>query len=123
MAEAVPQQFIVPKIPPFSGSVDSKAHLKAFNAQMLISGGNDAVRCKVFVGTLAGTTLKWISSLPRSSITSFTILARTFLERFTANKVKVPKMVDLFDMKQSSDETLRDYLNRFYDACTCISSP
>jgi len=74
---------------------------------MLISGGNDAVRCKVFVGTLAGTTLKWFSSLPRSSITSFVAFMPTFVERFGANRVKTPKMADLFDVRQGGDESLR----------------
>jgi len=123
MAEVVPQQFIIPKIPPFTGSSDLEAHLKAFNAQMLISGGSDAVRCKVFVGTLASTTLKWFNSLSRSSIVSFAIFARTFVERFAANRVKASKIVDLFDVRQGSDKTLIDYLNCFCDACTSISTP
>jgi len=37
--------------------------------------------------------------------------------------VKVSNVANLFDVKQSSNETLRDYLNRFCDACTCIMSP
>jgi len=123
MAEIVPQHFIIPKIPSFTGNSDPEAHLKAFNTQMLVSGGSDAVRCKVFVGTLAGTTLKWFDSLPRSSISSFAMFARTFMERFAANKSKLPKMADLFDVKKNSDETLREYLNCFCDACTSISSP
>jgi len=123
MAEVVPQHFIIPKIPSFTGNSDPDAHLKAFNAQMLVSGGNDAVRCKVFVGTLADTALKWFGSLPRSSIPSFAMLARTFVERFAANRSKLPKMADLFDVRQNPDETLREYLNRFCDAFTNISSP
>jgi len=31
---------------------------------MLILGGSDVIRCKMFVGTLTGTTLKWFSKLP-----------------------------------------------------------
>jgi len=81
------------------------------------------MRCKVFVETLAGTTLKWFGSLPRSSISSFTVFARTFVERFAANRSKLPKMADLFDLRQNPDETLKEYLNHFCDACTSISSP
>jgi len=32
MAEIVVQNFIIPKIPPFTGNSDPEAHLKAFNA-------------------------------------------------------------------------------------------
>jgi len=102
MSEIVPQHFIIPKIHPFIGNADPEAHLKAFNAQMLVSGGSDAVRCKVFVGTLAGTALKWFCSLPRSSISSFVVFARTFVERFAANRVKLPKMANHFDVRQGS---------------------
>jgi len=38
MEEQVPPHFMVPKIAPYSGSGDPKSHLKAFGAQMLISG-------------------------------------------------------------------------------------
>ena len=50
------------------------------------------------------------------------IFTRAFLEKFAANRVKIPKVVDLFDVKQRLDETLRDFLNCLCYACTCITS-
>jgi len=47
----------VPKITPFFGIGDPKAHLKTIRAQILISGGTNSVKCKMFVGTFTGTTL------------------------------------------------------------------
>jgi len=75
MAEQVPHQFIIPKLSPYTCTLDLEAHLKAFNTQMLISGKNNAVRCKVFVGTLIGGALKWFGGIPKSTITSFPVFA------------------------------------------------
>jgi len=36
-----------------------------------------------------------------------------FREQFSVNKVKPPRLYDLFDIRQSEGETLKDYLNRF----------
>jgi len=41
----------------FIGVEDPEAHLTAFHTQMMLSGGSDAVYCKVFMSTLSGTTL------------------------------------------------------------------
>jgi len=41
----------------FTGVEDPEAHLTAFHTQMMLSGGSDAVYCKVFMSTLSGTTL------------------------------------------------------------------
>jgi len=38
MEEVIPPHFLIPKVSPFTGEGDLEAHLKAFRAQMLISG-------------------------------------------------------------------------------------
>jgi len=74
--EIIPPHFIIPKMAPFTGEGDPEAHLKAFRAQMLISGGSDAVRCKMFVGTLSSTALKWFGKIPQPpSLLSMFLLA------------------------------------------------
>ena len=55
----------------FTGVEDPKAHLTAFHTQMMLTGGSDAVYCKMLMSTLSGTTLEWFLSLPDGHITSF----------------------------------------------------
>ena len=55
----------------------------------------------MFMGTFTGTTLQWFSGIPDGQITSF--------PRFSINKVKPPRLYELFSVR----ETLKDYLNRF----------
>ena len=64
MNELVPAHYVAPKITTFIGVEDSESHLTAFNAQMIISGGLDTVRCKMFMSTFTGTTIQWTPRWP-----------------------------------------------------------
>jgi len=55
--------FVGPKVT-FTGMEDPEAHLTAFHTQMMLVGGSDAVRCKLFVSTLIGMAMDWFISLP-----------------------------------------------------------
>jgi len=61
MDEPMPPYYITPKIVFFFGVEDPESHRKAFRAQMIISGGFDAIRYKMHMGTFTGTTLQWFS--------------------------------------------------------------
>jgi len=67
----VPPHYITPKIALLSGVEDPKNHLTTFKAQMIISGGSDAIRCMMLMGTFTGTTLQWFSGILNGHITSF----------------------------------------------------
>ena len=62
---------VVPIKAVFTGVEDPEAHLTTFHTQMMLSGGSDAVYCKMFVSTLQGTTLEWFVSLPNGHKISF----------------------------------------------------
>ena len=99
MDESIPQNFVIPKITPFTGTSDPELHLKSFQARMLISRGTDVVRCKMFVRTLTKITLEWINTLPNALIKSFYNFSRAILKRFSANIAKILEMVDMFDVR------------------------
>ena len=42
----------------FTGVEDPETHLTAFHTQMMLSGGSDAVYCKLFMSTLSGIALE-----------------------------------------------------------------
>ena len=123
MEEPIPQNFVIPKIAPFTGSSDPELHLKAFQARMLISRGNDAICCKMFVGTLAEIALEWFNTIPSSSINSFAEFKRVFLERFSANRAKPVEMTDMFDIRQYAEESLKQFLNRFTNISMRVVDP
>ncbi|XP_068462005.1 uncharacterized protein [Phaseolus vulgaris] len=92
---------------------DPEAHLTVFHTQMMLVGGSDAVRCKLFMSTLTGMAMDWFISLPDGHITSFAYLSQLFREQYLANRAPPPVLYDLFDVKQYQSETLKEYINRF----------
>jgi len=66
----IPNTFTGPKVT-FTGMEDPEAHLTTFHTQMMLVGGSDAVKCKLFMSTLTGMALDWFISLPEGHITSF----------------------------------------------------
>jgi len=92
---------------------DPEAHLTAFHTQMMLVGGSDAVRCKLFMSTLTGMAMDWFISLPNAHITSFAQLSQLFREQYLANRAPPSVLYDLFDVKQYQGETLKEYINRF----------
>jgi len=109
MEEPMPTHYVAPKIT-FAGVEDPESHLTAFNAQTIISGGSDAVRCKMFMGTFTGKTIQFFSGLPDDHITSFAEFTKLFREQFYANQVKPPVLYDIINVRQREGETLKNYL-------------
>jgi len=104
--------FTGPKVT-FTGMEDLEAHLTAIHTQMMLVGGSDAVKCKLFMSTLIGMALDWFISLPEGHITSFAQLSQLFREQYLANSAPTPVSYDLFDVKQFQGETLKEYISRF----------
>ena len=97
MDAVIPARFVGPKAT-FMSIEDPKAHLTAFHTQMMLTGGSDVVRCKMFMSTLTGTELDWFISLPD--------------EQYIANRSPPPISYDLFNVRQYHGESLKDFLNR-----------
>jgi len=112
MDAVIPATFVGPKAT-FTGVEDPEAHLTAFHTQMMLVGGSDAVRCKLFMSTLVGTAMDWFISLPDGHITSFTQLSKLFREQYIANRALPPISYDLFDVRQYQGESLKELLNHF----------
>ncbi|XP_068503963.1 uncharacterized protein [Phaseolus vulgaris] len=104
--------FVGPKAT-FTGMKDPKAHLTAFHTQIMLVGGSNAIRCKLFMSTLVGTAMHWFISLPDGHVTSFAQLSKLFREQYIANRAPPPNSYDLFDVRQYQGESLKEFVNRF----------
>jgi len=78
MEAVIPHTFVGPKVM-FMGMEDPEVHLTAFHTLVLV-GGSDAVRCKLFMSMLTGMAMDWFISLPDGHITSFAQLSQLFQE-------------------------------------------
>jgi len=112
MDVVIPDTFVEPKVT-FTGTEDPKAHLTAFHTQMMLVGGSDVVRCKLFMSTLLGTTMDWFISLLDGHVTSFPQLTKLFKAQYIANRAPPSISYDLFDIRQYLGESLKEFLHRF----------
>lgn len=78
----MPPRFRELVIGSYNDTRDPQSHVDAFQMQMYISGGNDAINCKMFARTLAEGALKWFKGLPMCSVIGFEDLASMFLQEF-----------------------------------------
>jgi len=79
----------------FTGMENPEAHLTTFHTQMMLVGGSDDVRCKLFMSTLVGTMMDWFISLPDGHVTSFAQLSQLLREQYIANRTPPPNSYDL----------------------------
>ncbi|XP_068503773.1 uncharacterized protein [Phaseolus vulgaris] len=112
MDVVIPTTLVRPKVT-FTSTEDPKAHLTTFHTQMMLVGGSDAVRCKLFMSTLVGTMMSWFISLLDGHVTSFPQLTKLFRAQYIANRAPPPISYDFFDIRQYQGESLKEFLHRF----------
>ena len=80
---------------------------------MMLVGGSDLVRCKLFMSTLAGTAMDWFISLPDGHVTSFPQLTNLFRAQYITNRAPPSISYDLSDVRQYLGESLKEFLHHF----------
>ena len=106
-------KFRMLQIEMFNGTKDLIDHLNTYKNQMELHGYQDPIRCRAFAITLKGPTLAWFNRLPPSSISSFTELSIAFVSNFIKARMYKKPSYHLQTIKQSSQESLRSYVQRF----------
>ena len=71
------------------------------------------MRCRAFPITLKGPALAWFNKLPPSSISSFRVLSIAFVSHFIGARTYRKPSYHLLTIKQSSQESLRSFVQRF----------
>ena len=106
-------KFRMPQVEAFDGTKDPIDHLNTYKNQMELHGYQDPVRCRAFSITLKGPTLAWFNRLPPSSISSFRELSIVFVSHFIGARTYRKPSYHLLTIKQSSQESLKSYVQRF----------
>ena len=109
----LPAKFRMSQIETFDRTKDPVDHLNTYKNQMELHGYQDPVRCKDFAITLKGPVLAWFNRLPPSSISSFTSLSIAFVSHFIGARTYKKSSYHLLTIKESSQESLRSYVQRF----------
>ena len=109
----LPAKFRMPQVEAFDGVRDPVDHLNTYKNQMELHGYQDPVRCRAFAITLKGPALAWFNRLPPSSISSFRELSIAFISHFIGARTYRKPSYHLLTIKQSSQKSLRSYVQRF----------
>ena len=108
-----PAKFRMSQVEAFDGARDPVDHLNTYKNQMELHGYQDPARCRAFAITLKGPALAWFNRLPPSSISSFRKLSIAFVSHFIGARTYRKPSYHLLTIKQSSQESLRSYVQRF----------
>ncbi|XP_073017766.1 uncharacterized protein [Primulina eburnea] len=73
----------------------------------------DRIKCKVFLTTLVDSAQRWFEGLSPQSIQSFEEFQKVFVHHFSISKKYKRTAFSLFKVKQSPQESLRAYIQRF----------
>ena len=109
----LPVKFRMPQVEAFDDVRDPVDHLNTYKNQMERHGYQDPVQCRAFAISLKGPALAWFNRLPPSSISSFRELSIAFVSHFIGARTYRKSSYHLLTIKQSSQEILRSYVQRF----------
>ena len=109
----LPAKFKMPQIETFDGTKDLVDYLNTYKNQMELHRYQDPVRCRAFAITLKGPALAWFNIFSPSSISSFKELSIAFVSHFIGARSYRKPSYHLLTMKQSPQENLRSYVQRF----------
>ncbi|XP_074579120.1 uncharacterized protein LOC141835644 [Curcuma longa] len=113
LEEELPRHFRAPQLMDYTGATDPEDHLGRFENAATLHQYTDAIKCRVFLTTLAGAAVRWFNHLPPASICSFNDFRGSFLRHFATSRAYRKTVMDLFAIKQKPKESLKDYLRRF----------
>jgi hypothetical protein len=109
-----PPRFKVPGFTKFSRKDETSTieHITRFIIQCGEVGNVDALRIRLFSSFLSGPTFSWFTSLPVNSIIKWSILKQQFHNYFFSS-INEMKITDLTRLKQTNDETVAGFVQRF----------
>ena len=107
----------------FDGVKDPVDHLNTYKTQIELHGYQYPVRCRALEITLKSPALAWFNRLPPSSISSFRELSIAFVSHFIGDRTYRKPSYHLLTIKQSSQESLRSYVQRFNAESLMVDIP
>ncbi|XP_014506386.1 uncharacterized protein LOC106766145 [Vigna radiata var. radiata] len=102
-----------PSIERFDGTSDPEHHLRNFIDSMAYYSNSNPVKCRAFSQSLKGEALEWYYTLPPNSVDSFRTVISLLKKQYAINRRDEITPVDLVNIKQGKDETLRAFIQRY----------
>ncbi|KAL4379560.1 hypothetical protein GQ457_02G043180 [Hibiscus cannabinus] len=119
----LPPKFKVREFEKYVGTSYPRAHFTMFCRRMTGYGRDDKLLIHCFQDSLSGYTTRWYNQLSRHRIKSWKDLAKAFLEQYKHVSDMVPDCLTLQHMKQKSNESFRQYAQRWRDVAAQVQPP
>ncbi|XP_022019355.1 uncharacterized protein LOC110919390 [Helianthus annuus] len=94
----------------YDGTEDPEDHLQIFTGAARIEKWSNAECCLMFMKTLVESARIWFNNLLTKSIRNFNDLSKGFLANFSQQRWYVKDATVIFQIKQSDDESLREFI-------------
>ncbi|KAL0876891.1 hypothetical protein Bca101_026596 [Brassica carinata] len=115
------------RVPQYTPGGCPVEHMTAFNIAMararLPDDEKDAAYCQLFLETLHEQALTWFSGLSENSISSFRELSSALLKTYIMFAKRETTASSLWNLKQTKDQSLRDFMERFKSVVSKIDIP
>ncbi|GJN40195.1 hypothetical protein PR202_gb29376 [Eleusine coracana subsp. coracana] len=108
-----PKGFKPVPIKKYDGQTNPREWLQLYNTALWSAGGDSYVMANYLLVCLDPAVWIWLTSLPKGPITSWGDLNKKLIESFQATCNRPGNHFDLTQIKQKTDEPLRDYIKRF----------
>lgn len=99
----------------YDGKQDPKQWLRCYSLAIETARCDDDTKVLYFPICLEQAPLTWLENLDKRSIDTWDDLKKQFTSNFTGALGCTGNRMDLAQVKQKSNETLRNYMRRFFD--------
>jgi hypothetical protein len=115
-----PEKFKAVYIDKYDGSSNLDEFIQVYHMIIEAVGGDDRVKANYLPMTLSGATRSWLINLPEGSIYTWDQLCTMFIINFQGT-YECPSIAEtLKTIRQKHDESLWDFVKRFYNARNTI---
>ncbi|XP_060181515.1 uncharacterized protein LOC132611125 [Lycium barbarum] len=119
----LPSGYKIPKFNTFNGKGDPVAHLKDYCSRLIGIGHIEAIRMRLFIQSLSGSTLSWYTKQDFSKWLTWEDMAREFIKQFEFNNGSDPHIADLLRVKKMPHESFQEYAIRWRLEASKIHPP
>ncbi|XP_062114822.1 uncharacterized protein LOC133827884 [Humulus lupulus] len=115
-------KFKMPTWKMYTGQEDPVPHVHNLELQTDPQGIQDDARCRIFHATLFKIAQQWFFKLQLGSITTCDGFVSIFYSQFSSEMSLMAEPNDLLDIKQTDNEPLKDYIQRFIEEAIRVKS-
>ncbi|KAK8540092.1 hypothetical protein V6N12_046385 [Hibiscus sabdariffa] len=113
----------MPDFEKYNGTSCPEAHITMFVRRMTGHINNDPLLIHCFQDSLTGSAAKWYNQLSRTKINSWNDLAQAFVRQYNHVTDITPDRVTLQNMEKKSNESFRQYAQRWRDIAAQVQPP